>query len=146
MDKNKKKTLTISSNLKKKIDTSSISSSGKKSFFVEKKKPFKTVKTNRSKETLVKEKEAVALKLKELGVEEKLINLKGMTQGMLVILGQKNIKKIGDFADLSSDELIGGFDEIKGKKIRIDGYLEEFSLSRKEADELIMAAREIAYK
>jgi transcription termination/antitermination protein NusA len=99
----------------------------------------------RSKETLVKEKEAVALKLKDLGVEEKLINLKGMTQGMLVILGQKNIKKIIDFADLSSDELIGGYDEIKGKKIRIDGYLEEFSLSRKEADDLIMAAREIAY-
>ena len=47
---------------------------------------------------------------------------------------------------LSSDELIGGFDEIKGKKIRIDGYLEEFSLSRKEADQLIMSAREIVYK
>ena len=100
----------------------------------------------RSKETLIKEKQAVAVKLKELGVDESLINLKGMTQGMLVILGQKNIKKINDFADLSSDELIGGFDEIKGKKIRIDGYLEEFSLSRKEADELIMSAREIAYK
>ena len=101
---------------------------------------------NRSKETIEKEKEAVSLKLKELGVEEQLINLKGMTQGMLVILGQKNIKKLSDFADLSSDELIGGYDEIKGKKIRIDGYLEEFSLSRKEADELIMSAREIAYK
>ena len=36
-------------------------------------------------------KEAVSQKLKELGVEETLINLKGMTQGMLVILGQKNI-------------------------------------------------------
>ena len=98
---------------------------------------------NRSKENLIKEKEAVAEKLKELGVEDLLINLKGMTQGMLVILGQKNIKKLNDFADLSSDELIGGFDEIKGKKIRIDGYLEEFSLSRKEADDLIMSAREI---
>ena len=44
MDKDKKKTLTISSNFKKKIDTSSISSRGKKSFSVEKKKsvrPFK---------------------------------------------------------------------------------------------------------
>ena len=101
---------------------------------------------SRSKDTLEKEKEAVSLKLKELGVEESLINLKGMSQGMLVILGQKNIKKLSEFADLSSDELIGGFDEIKGKKIRIDGYLEEFSLSRKEADDLIMAAREIAYK
>ena len=101
---------------------------------------------SRSKETLIKEKEAVSQKLKELGVEESLINLKGMTQGMLVILGQKNIKKLSSFADLSSDEVIGGFDEIKGKKIRIEGYLEEFSLSRKEADELIMAAREIVYK
>ena len=70
----------------------------------------------RSKETLVKEKEAISQKLKELGVEEELISLKGMTQGMLVILGQKNIKKLTDFADLSSDELIGGFDEIKGKQ------------------------------
>merc|ERR1711965_1242225 len=68
----------------------------------------------RSKETLIKEKEAVALRLKELGVEEKLINLKGMTQGMLVILGQKNIKKLNDFADLSSDVSIFFFksDEI----------------------------------
>jgi len=47
MDKDKKKTLTISSNLKKKIDTRSISTSGKKSFFVDKKKPYKTVKTNK---------------------------------------------------------------------------------------------------
>ena len=60
----------------------------------------------RSKETLIKEKEAVAQKLKELGVDDKLVNLKGMTQGMLVILGQKNIKKISEFADLSSDELV----------------------------------------
>ena len=42
--KDKKKTLTISSNLKKKIDTSSISSDGKKSFSVEKKKPYKANK------------------------------------------------------------------------------------------------------
>ena len=41
MEKDKKKTLTISSNLKKKIDTTSISTSGKKSFSVEKKKPYR---------------------------------------------------------------------------------------------------------
>ena len=45
MEKDKKKTLTISSNLKKKIDTSSISTSGKKSFSVEKKKPFRSNKS-----------------------------------------------------------------------------------------------------
>ena len=58
----------------------------------------------------------------------------------------EDIKTLKDFAELSSDELIGGFDEIKGKKIRIKGYLEEFSLSREEADELIMSARKIVYK
>ena len=45
MDKNKKKTLTISSGLKKKIDTTSIATSGKKSFSVEKKKPFRQNKS-----------------------------------------------------------------------------------------------------
>ena len=52
MEKDKKKTLTISSNLKKKIDTTSISTSGKKAFSVEKKKPFKTNKSfNKSNST-----------------------------------------------------------------------------------------------
>ena len=46
MKKEKKKTLTISTNLTKKIDTSSISSNNKKSFSVEKKKPFRSNKFN----------------------------------------------------------------------------------------------------
>ena len=41
MEKDKKKTLTISSDLKKKIDTTSINRDGKKSFSIEKKKPFR---------------------------------------------------------------------------------------------------------
>ena len=47
MEKNKKKTLTISTSLKKKIDTTAISTGGKKSFSVEKKKPVRTQKTER---------------------------------------------------------------------------------------------------
>ena len=84
-------------------------------------------------------------KLQKLGVEESLIKLEGMTQGMLVVLGEKNIKKLKDFADLSSDELIGGMDEIKGKRIKINGYLEEFNLTKDEADNLIMKARNIVF-
>lgn len=53
-DKNKKKTLTISSDLKKKIDTSSISPSGKKSFAVEKKKNFKFGNFHKKNNTLSK--------------------------------------------------------------------------------------------
>ena len=44
MEKDRKKTLTISSSLKKKIDTSAINRDGKKSFAVEKRKPFKSNK------------------------------------------------------------------------------------------------------
>ena len=68
-----------------------------------------------------------------------------MTQGMLVVLGEKNIKKLKDFADLSSDELIGGMDEIKGKRVKIEGYLEDFNLTREEADNLIMSARKTVF-
>ena len=45
MEKDKKKTLTISSNFKGKINTSSISTGGKKSFAVKKKRPFKGEKS-----------------------------------------------------------------------------------------------------
>ena len=41
-EKNKKKTLTISNTLTKKIDISSISKDGKKSFSIKKKKQFKS--------------------------------------------------------------------------------------------------------
>ena len=51
-----------------------------------------------------------------------------------------------NIADLASDELTGGFDIIKGERIKIQGYLEDFALSKKEADELIMSARNIIYK
>ena len=44
---------------------------------------------------------------------------------------------------LSSDELIGGYDEIKGKKIRLKDIWRSFLYLEKEADHLIMAAREI---
>ena len=65
---------------------------------------------------------------------------------MLMTLGEQKILTLTDFADLSSDELTGTYDIFKGERIKIKGYLEDFALSKKEADELIMSAREIAYK
>jgi N utilization substance protein A len=100
----------------------------------------------RAGEYLKKEKKDIENKLKELGVEDALVNLKGLTPGMLVTLGEKKIKTLKDFADLATDELIGGYDEIKGKRIKIEGYLEEFALIKNEAEELIMSARNIVFK
>ena len=81
-----------------------------------------------------------------MGLEAELINHKGLTTGMLMTLGEQNILKLSDFADLSSDELTGAYDIIKGERVKIKGYLEDFALSKKEADELIMSAREKIYK
>ena len=78
-------------------------------------------------------------------MDDKLLKMQGLTPGMLLTLGEKNIKTLKDFADLSSDELTGAYDELKGKKVKINGYLEDFALSKKEADDLIMAARAITF-
>ena len=100
----------------------------------------------RAGEYLEKEKENIGKKLKDLGVEDDLIKHKDLTPGMLLTLGEKQIKSLKDFAELSTDELIGGYDEKKGVRFKIDGYLEEFALSKSEADELIISARSIIFK
>ena len=61
-------------------------------------------------------------------------------------LGEKKIKTLTDFAELSTDEVIGGYDEKKGVKFKIDGYLEEFALTKNEADDLIINARNKVFK
>ena len=100
----------------------------------------------RAKEYFQKDQEEISNKIKELGLDNELINLKGLTPGMLVTLGEQKILTLNDFADLASDELTGGYDIVKGEKIKIKGYLEDFALSKSEADELIMSARNIIYK
>ena len=100
----------------------------------------------RAKEFHEKDQEDISQRIKDLGLEEALINLKGLTPGMLVTLGEQKILTLEDFADLASDELTGGYDVVKGERVKIQGYLEDFALSKEEADELIMSARNIIYK
>ncbi len=100
----------------------------------------------RAKEFYIKDQEDISKRIKDLGLEDDLINHKGLTPGMLVTLGEQKILKLADFADLASDELTGGYDILKGERIKIQGYLEDFALSKAEADELIMSARNIIYK
>ena len=100
----------------------------------------------RAKEFYQKDQEDISERIKEFGLEDALINLKGLTPGMLVTLGNQKILTLEDFADLASDELTGGFDIVKGERVKIHGFLEDFALSKDEADGLIMSAREIVYK
>ena len=100
----------------------------------------------RAKEFYQKDQEEISNRIKDLGLENELINHEGLTPGMLVTLGEQKILKLSDFADLASDELTGSYDIVKGERIKIKGYLEEFALSKNEADELIMSARNKIYK
>ena len=110
------------------------------------KKVFITQAFDIVKEFYEKDQEDISQRIKELGLEDALINLKGLTPGMLVTLGEQKILSLEDFADLASDELTGGYDVVKGERVKIQGYLEDFALSKEEADELIMSARNIVYK
>jgi len=96
---------------------------------------------DRAKEFYQKDQEEISTRIKDLGLENELINHEGLTPGMLVTLGEKKILKLSDFADLASDELTGSYDVVKGERIKIQGYLEDFALSKTESDELIMSAR-----
>ncbi len=67
----------------------------------------------------------------ELGVAEDLAAIEGLSPGMLVTLGENEIKSLDDFAELANDELTSPE----------DGLLREFDLSEDEASAMIMAAR-----
>ena len=88
----------------------------------------------RAKEFHEKDQEDISQRIKELGLQDALINLKGLTPGMLVTLGEQKILSLEDFADLASDELTGSYDVVKGERVKIQGYLEDFALSKQEAD------------
>ena len=79
---------------------------------------------DRAKEFHQKDQEDISERIKELGLEDTLIKLKGFP-GMLVTLGEQKILKLEDFADLAPDELTGGFDVIEGERVKIHGYLED---------------------
>ncbi len=100
----------------------------------------------RAKEFYEKDQEEISKRIKDLGLDSDLINHEGLTAGMLVTLGEQKILTLTDLADLASDELTGTYDVIKGERVKINGYLEDFALSKLEADNLIMSARDKVYK
>ena len=107
---------------------------------------FVVTLVERTKEFYDRDQEEISKRIKGLGVENDLIKHDGLTPGMLVTLGEQKILTLTDLADLASDELTGTYDIVKGERVKIQGYLEDFALSKEESDELIMSARNIVYK
>ena len=74
---------------------------------------------------------------RELGVDDELAVLAGLTPAMVVTLGEAGIKTLDDLGDLATDELNDpGNREGEGL-----GILAEYGLDEDQANAIIMAAR-----
>tara|TARA_B100000965_G_scaffold10891_1_gene8430 strand:+ start:8 stop:1543 length:1536 start_codon:yes stop_codon:yes gene_type:complete len=82
-------------------------------------------------------------RLKELNVNKDLLDFNFLTKTMMVTLAENNIKNLEDFAGLTTDDLIGYYEDKHDKNSKVKGILEDFNLNKEEGDELIMEARKI---
>jgi len=80
-------------------------------------------------------------KRKELGVDDALKEIPGVTTRMLVAFGENDVKTVEDLAGCATDDLVGWTERKDGENTKIPGYLEGFDLSREDAENLIMQAR-----
>jgi N utilization substance protein A len=95
----------------------------------------------RARDYLEKEAAEYDSKRKELGVEDGLLEVEGVTLPMAVALGEGGIKSVEDLAGLVPDDLRGWFETKDGERVREAGILESFNLDAADAELLIMRAR-----
>jgi N utilization substance protein A len=80
-------------------------------------------------------------KRRELGVDDDLATVPGLDVAMLVALGENGVKTVEDFADCATDDLIGWNERKDGTTTRHKGFLEDFDVSREDAEQMILEAR-----
>ena len=97
----------------------------------------------RAREFIEKETQEALEKLRELGVEEALLNFDGLSPKMLLALADDDIKSVEEFAKCADWELAGGWTTVDGERVKDDGLLENFGVSLEEAQDLVMTARVI---
>jgi transcription termination/antitermination protein NusA len=76
-----------------------------------------------------------------LGVADELKEIDGLTTAMLVKLGQNDVKTVDDLAGCATDDLVGWTERSDAGEKKFPGYLSDFSLSREEAEAIVVAAR-----
>src|SRR5262249_39943620 len=78
---------------------------------------------------------------RELGVEDALAGIEGMTPAMMVALGEADIKTIEDLAGCATDDLVGWTERKQGETVKHKGAFSNLDVSSADAEQLIMAAR-----
>ncbi len=96
---------------------------------------------NRASEYLAKIEAELDAKRVELGVEDALRDIPGVTTAMLVRFGENGIKTVEDLAGCATDDLAGWTERKDGESKREPGILDGFEMSREDAEAIIMQAR-----
>ena len=96
---------------------------------------------NRARDYLAKIEAELDEKRKELGVEDALKDVPGVTTAMLVRFGENDIKTVEDLAGCATDDLAGWTERKDGEAVRQAGILDSFDVSREDAEAMIMQAR-----
>ena len=99
---------------------------------------------SRAKEYLERKEAELDERRRELGVEDELLSVPGVTTAMLVAFGENSIKTVEDLADCARDDLEGWYEKTATETKHHTGVLEKFDLSRQEIEDLIMSARVVA--
>jgi N utilization substance protein A len=97
----------------------------------------------RARDHLEREAAELDARRRELGVEDGLLEIEGVTLPVAVALGEGEVKSVEDLAGLIPDDLRGWFETRDGERVREPGVLEAFNLSPDDAEALIMRARVI---
>jgi N utilization substance protein A len=95
----------------------------------------------RARENLAKIENEFDTKRKELGVEDNLKDIPGVTTAMLVKFGEGGVKSVEDLAGCATDDLTGWTERKDGESKREPGILEGMEISREDAEAIVMQAR-----
>ena len=95
----------------------------------------------RAREALEREAAELDARRRELGVDDAVLDVEGVTLPMSVALGEAGVKTLEDLADLATDELRGAFESKGGERVRNPGALENFNLAVEDAEAIILRAR-----
>src|SRR5213080_2355744 len=100
---------------------------------------------NRAREHLEQLESELEGRRKELGVDDALKSVPGVTSKMLVKFGENDIKSVEDLAGCATDDLVGWTERKEGgEPTKFPGILDANEISRDDAERMIMQARVIA--
>jgi N utilization substance protein A len=95
----------------------------------------------RAQEYIAAQEAELDTKRKELGVDDAMKDVPGVTTKIMVALGESGVKTVEDLAGCATDDLVGWTERKDGETKHEPGFLDGLDVSREEAEAMIMQAR-----